>query len=72
MSDDRDPPTRDLILRYLTRNGGGPARRFAQWMGRPAAEVRAELERLEADGLAERWHERPGLEYRWFLKEAGS
>jgi hypothetical protein len=60
------PSTRDLILRFWRNNGAwGPPRRYAEWMGRPVAEVRAELERMEGDGLARRWHERPGLEWRF-------
>lgn len=61
-----EPTTRELILQTW-RNGGGwhTPRRMAPWLGRPVAEVRAELQRMEAEGLAGRWHERPGLEYRW-------
>jgi hypothetical protein len=61
-----EPTTRELIVRRMQNTGGAEtARRMAMWFGRPAADVRSELERMEGDGLIERWHEAPGLEWRW-------
>ena len=62
------PTTRELILKDMRANGDThTARHMAMWFGRPVAEVRAELELMEKEGLVERWHEAPGLEYRWVL-----
>lgn len=61
-----EPATRDLILKTWANTGGWhSANHLAMWFGRPAAEVRAELEAMEREGLAERWHEAPRMRWRW-------
>lgn len=60
------PATRDLITAMWANTGGWhTSRRMAPWLGRPAAEIRQELERMESDGLAARWREHPGDEWRF-------
>jgi predicted ArsR family transcriptional regulator len=60
------PSTRELITAAWERNGAwSTPRRLAARLGRPAAEVRQEMERMESEGLAERWRENPGGEWRF-------
>jgi hypothetical protein len=48
------PATRDMILDVLRRKTGKATtpRNMAMWFGRPVDEVKAELSRLQAEGLA--------------------
>lgn len=57
---------REQILSYWAANGAWlTPRKLAPWLGRPVAEVRQEMERMERDGLAARWRENPGDEWRF-------
>lgn len=60
------PPIRELILSYWEKNGAWlTPGRLAPWLGRTEADVRQEMERMEGEGLAERWREQPGDEWRF-------
>lgn len=59
-------PIRELILAYWEKNGAWlTPRRMAPWLGRTAADIRQELERMEAEGLAGQWREQPDDEWRF-------
>lgn len=64
-------PVRDMILWVLRRKTGAATtpRNMAMWFGRPVAEVREELERLQREGLAEPLPARRGRERIWLLTE---
>lgn len=65
-------PIRELILAEWKQNGSWTTpRALAAWFGRTAADIRQEMERMEAEGLAERWRENPGDEWRFGTPRVG-
>lgn len=62
---------RDTILRLLHSKSSAAAtpRHMAMWFGFPVAEVRAELARLQAEGIAGPLPSRRGKERIWVLTE---
>ncbi len=62
---------RDMILGVLRRKTGAATtpRNMAAWFGRPVGEVRAELGRLQAEGLAGPLQSHPGRERIWVTAE---
>jgi hypothetical protein len=63
--------TRSMILDVLRRKTGAATtpRNMAMWCGRPVDEVKAELARLQEEGLAEPLPARRGRERIWVISE---
>lgn len=60
-----------MILDVLRRRTGAATtpRNMAMWFGRPVEEIRAELDRLQAEGIAGPLPSRQGRERIWLLAE---